>query len=96
MYLISKKCTQYSYLHCKHFKNVVLVLVDDTFKNVEFMHCKSLRNVFEKYYNTRNLRVWLQNGFFLELGGVFYFLYTLGKLAKRGGGWLPSGATKGG
>ena len=64
MYLISKKCTQYSYLHCKHFKNVVLVLVDDTFKNVEFMHCKSLRNVFEKYYNTRNLRVWLQNGFF--------------------------------
>ena len=44
--------------------NVVLVLVDDTFKNVEFMHCKSLCNVFEKYYNTRNLHVWLQNVFF--------------------------------
>ena len=28
-------------------------------------------------------------------GWVFYFLYTLGKLAKRGGGWLPSGATRG-
>ena len=28
-------------------------------------------------------------------GGVFYFLYTLGKLAKRGGGWLPSGAIEG-
>ena len=27
--------------------------------------------------------------------GVFYFLYTLGKLAKRGGGWLPSGAIEG-
>ena len=27
--------------------------------------------------------------------GVFYFLYTLGKLAKRGGAWLPSGATRG-
>ena len=26
---------------------------------------------------------------------VFYFLYTLGKLAKRGGGWLPSGAIEG-
>ena len=30
-----------------------------------------------------------------DLGEVFYFLYTLGKLAKRGGGWLPSGATRG-
>ena len=30
-----------------------------------------------------------------KVGGVFYFLYTLGKLAKRGGGWLPSGATRG-
>ena len=60
MYLISKKCTQYSYQHYKHFKNEVSVLVEDTFKNVEFMHCTSLRNVFEKYYNTRNLRVWLQ------------------------------------
>ena len=32
---------------------------------------------------------------FEKIRGVFYFLYTLGKLAKRGGGWLPSGATKG-
>ena len=30
-----------------------------------------------------------------HVGGVFYFLYTLGKLAKRGGGWLPSGAIEG-
>ena len=29
-------------------------------------------------------------------GGVYYFLHTLGESAKRGGGWLPSGATKGG
>ena len=28
-------------------------------------------------------------------GSLFYFLYTLGKLAKRGGGWLPSGAIEG-
>ena len=28
-------------------------------------------------------------------GGEFYFLYTLGNLAKRGGGWLPSGAIEG-
>ena len=32
----------------------------DKFKNVEFMHCKSLRNIFEKYQNTRSLRVCLQ------------------------------------
>ena len=31
----------------------------------------------------------------VELRVVFYFLYTLGKLAKRGGGWLPSGAIEG-
>ena len=31
----------------------------------------------------------------LSDGGVFYFLYTLGKLAKRGGGLLPSGAIEG-
>ena len=51
MYLISKK--------------VLVGVVDNTkFKNFDFVHCTSLRNVFEKYYNTRNLRVWLQNGFF--------------------------------
>ena len=48
--------------------NVVLEVDDNKFKIVEFMNCKSLRNVFQKYYNTRNLRVWLQI-FFLELGG---------------------------
>ena len=29
------------------------------------------------------------------MGGVNYFLIQLGKLAKRGGGWLPSDATRG-
>ena len=51
---------QYSYLH-KRFKNVVLGMVNDTkFKNVGIpgiMHCKSLRNVFEKYQNSRALRI---------------------------------------
>ena len=72
MYLISKKCTQYSYLHCKHFKNVVLVLVDDTFKNVEFMHCKSLRNVFENFCSTINWRDCLQIRFFQEINTLFF------------------------
>ena len=47
---------------------MVLEVDDNKFKNVEFMHCKSLRNVFEKYYNTRNLRAWLRIVFFSNWG----------------------------
>ena len=42
----------------------------DKFKNVEFMHCKSLRNVFEKYWHTRRLRVWFRIIFSLNRGGI--------------------------
>ena len=53
--------------------------------------------IFLTYYKESPIFYFLENpGGILKVWGVFYFLYTLGKLAKRGGGWLPSGATKGG
>ena len=50
----------------KHFKNVVLRVMDDIkFEHVEFLHGKLLHNVFEEICVFGS-----KNGFFLELEGA--------------------------